>query len=110
MRGTGAGTCSPRIRQPQPLLPKHRSYFKGQFATSYHDDNVSPISFAWGLRALKTLGDVIGFFSVGSALSGVSCALNEKEQQDKPLPLLPLPGKKKKSQFFWLLPARKGFK
>lgn len=37
---------------------------------------------------------VIGFFSVGSKLSGVYYVPNEKEQQDKPSPLLPLPGKK----------------
>lgn len=61
--------------------------------TSCHDDNVSPISFAWRLRALKMLCGVIGFFSVGSKLSGVYYVPNEKEQQDEPLPLLPLPEK-----------------
>ena len=91
----------------KPLLTKHRYYFRRQFATSYHDDNVSPISFALRLRALKMLCNVIGFFSVGSKLSGVYYVPNEKEQQDKPLPLLPL---LEKSQFFLALPTHTGFK
>lgn len=89
----------------KPLLTKHRSYFKRQFVTSCHDDNVSPISFARRLGALKMLCNVIGFFSVGSKLSGVCYVPNEKEQQDKPLPPLPLPEKASSS---WLLATHRG--
>ena len=70
----------------KPLLRKRGYYFKRQFATGYHDDNVSPISFARRLRALKMLCNVIGFFSLGSKLSRVYYVPNVKEQQDKPLP------------------------
>ena len=47
---------------------------------------------------------VIGFFSVGSKLSGVYYVPNEKEQQDKPLPPLPLSEKAGSS---WLLPTHR---
>lgn len=62
----------------KPLLPKHRYYFKRPFATSYRDDNVSPISFTLGLGALKMLSSVIAFFNVRPELSEVCDVLNGK--------------------------------
>lgn len=65
--------------KPKPLFPKHRYYFKSPFATSYRDDNVSPISFTLGLGALKMLSSVIVFFSARPELSEVCYVPNGRE-------------------------------